>query len=61
MDVYRRWFCTCSSTRVELAYEAIAEGETDEPGEPTCPRCGATPSSDPRRTVSYEDVPLFKD
>lgn len=52
MIVERIWFCTCSETPRELVVVDNAEGE---PGEPTCPRCGASPSSDPKHTVGFRD------
>jgi hypothetical protein len=52
MDVYRKWFCTCTGKPIELGY-IVAEEE--ERGEPACERCGATPSSDPKHTIIYED------
>jgi hypothetical protein len=54
MDVYRKWYCTCSGKPLELSYDH-SEDEEDV-GEPACERCGATPSSDPKRTISYKDV-----
>ena len=53
MIVERRWFCSCSGQARELVY--VETGE-DEAAEPACPRCGASPSSDPKRTISYKDV-----
>lgn len=59
MTIYRTWYCTCSGTPVEIApYPPVIE---DEPDEPTCDRCGASPSSDPRRTVIYRDVESWED
>lgn len=52
MDIYRKWFCTCTGTPVELSY---VETEEEELEEPACERCGATPSSDPKHTVIYRD------
>jgi len=52
MDVYRKWFCTCTGKPVELAF---VETQEEEDGEPACERCGATPSSDPKHTVIYRD------
>lgn len=52
MDVYRKWFCTCTGQPVELGYVETQEEET---GEPACERCGATPSSDPKHTIIYRD------
>ena len=52
MIIERIWFCNCSGQPRELVMVETAEDET---GEPTCPRCGASPSSDPKRTVGYRD------
>ena len=52
MIVERRWFCSCSGQPRELVYVEAAE---DEAGEPTCPRCGASPSSDPKHTLAFRD------
>ncbi|WP_027714795.1 hypothetical protein [Desulfuromonas sp. TF] len=61
MSVYRKWFCTCTDKPVELSYEELLEGEEGEKAEPFCKRCGATPSSDPKRTVIYRDVEDWED
>ena len=61
MSVYRKWFCTCTDKPVELSYEKLLEGEEGEKAEPFCKRCGATPSSDPKRTVVYRDVEDWED
>jgi len=53
MDVSRRWFCTCTGKKVEL--QNVAGVNDEDVGEPACARCGATPSSDPKKTVIYED------
>ena len=53
MSVYRKWYCTCSGEPVELDYE---ESMNDEGNEPFCDLCGASPSSDPKKTLTYEDV-----
>jgi len=52
MIIERTWFCNCSGQPRELV---MVESGEDGAGEPTCPRCGASPSSDPKRTVSYQD------
>ena len=52
MIVERKWFCTCSGQPWELV---VVETSEDEAGEPTCPRCGASVSSDPKHTVSFRD------
>lgn len=53
MTVYRKWYCSCRGKPLELT--ALETGE-DEPVEAVCERCGASPSSDPRHTISYRDV-----
>jgi hypothetical protein len=58
MDVLRKWFCSCTGKPVELSFEIVPD---EEPAEPVCPRCGASPSSDPRRTVAYQDQPDWKE
>ena len=52
MDLNRKWYCSCSGKPVEMTFVEVAE---EEPAEPACNRCGATPSSDPRKTVTYKD------
>ena len=52
MTVYRQWFCKCSGKKLELVNDHYVEEDSLEP---TCPRCGATPSSDPKRTISFTD------
>ncbi len=54
MSIFRKWYCTCTGKPEELNYEEVA-GE-EEKGEPFCEECGATPSSDPRKTVVYRDI-----
>ncbi|MBE0577059.1 MAG: hypothetical protein IH613_14335 [Desulfuromonadales bacterium] len=53
MTIYRKWYCSCRGKPLELTAVETVE---DEPVEPTCERCGASPSSDPRHTISYRDV-----
>lgn len=53
MDVIRKWYCACTGQPRELVFVA---GEEDDLGEPACPRCGASPSADPRHTVGFSDV-----
>lgn len=53
MTIRRKWYCTCRGKPVELP---IIEASEDDPGEPTCPRCGASVSSDPKRTIIYRDA-----
>ena len=52
MPTYRQWFCNCRGTPRELVPDPLVEEDSLEP---TCPYCGATPSSDPRHTISYLD------
>jgi len=54
MDVSRKWYCSCTGKKIELRFEPGLDDE--DIGEPTCERCGATPSSDPKKTLSYKDV-----
>ena len=58
MTVYRKWFCTCRGKPLELNMDSPME---DEPAEPTCERCGATPSSDPKHTIIYKDAENWDD
>lgn len=60
MTVYRKWYCTCSGQTVELDYTEAPQDESEEI-EPVCDLCGATPSSDPKRTVTYRDVETWED
>ncbi len=55
MGIERKWYCNCSGTPLELEYEAPPVSD-DETSEPVCRRCGASPSSDPRQTLTYQDV-----
>ena len=59
MSIYRKWYCTCSGKPVELP--SAPENVDDEPVEPACQHCGATPSSDPRKTVIYRDIEDWED
>lgn len=59
MGIYRKWYCTCSGKPVELA--PVPPPVEDDPDEPACERCGATPSSDPKRTIIYRDVEDWED
>lgn len=58
MTVYRKWYCSCRGNPAELN---IVETEEDEPVEATCQRCGASVSSDPKRTISYKDIENWDD
>ncbi|SHI90492.1 hypothetical protein SAMN02745165_01085 [Malonomonas rubra DSM 5091] len=58
MTVYRQWFCKCSGKALELVGDPHIEEESLEP---TCPRCGATPSSDPKHTISFKDRDNYSD
>lgn len=53
MIVERRWYCNCTGQPRELV---VVESAEDETGEPTCPRCGASVSADPKRTVIFRDI-----
>lgn len=61
--MYRKWFCTCTGKPVEITYEEPVEGEEDMglEGEPTCYRCGASQSSDPKHTISFRDYEGWED
>ena len=52
MPLRRKWYCSCRGKPIELTAVEMAE---DEPVEPVCQRCGASPSSDPRHTITYTD------
>ncbi len=58
MSTYRKWYCTCTGKPLELEYQVAAE---DEPEEPVCRRCGASRSSDPRKTVIFREVEDWED
>ena len=53
MDVSRRWFCNCSGKKTELNFNPGLDDE--DVGEPACEYCGATPSSDPKKTLLFTD------
>ena len=59
MAIYRKWYCTCSGMPVELAPPPPVLD--DEPDEVACEICGATPSSDPKKTVIYRDIEDWED
>ena len=52
MESVRKWYCNCRGKPLELTVEDPLE---EEQSEPTCSRCGASPSADPKRTISYHD------
>ena len=58
MTVYRKWYCTCTGEPIELTYDEIQE---DEPVVPVCEICGASPSSDPKKTIIYRDEENWDD
>jgi hypothetical protein len=58
MTNYRKWYCSCRGKPLELGTVETAD---DEPTEAICQRCGASPSSDPKRTISYQDVETWND
>ena len=53
METVRRWSCTCTGQPVELEVES--PDELEEGAEPVCWRCGASPSSDPKRTIRFRE------
>lgn len=58
MTVYRQWFCECSGTLRELVADPHVEEDSIEP---VCPRCGASPSSDPKHTIRFADREDYSD
>lgn len=52
METIRRWYCSCRGKALELTFEDPLE---EERGEPTCNRCGASPSADPKKTITFRD------
>ena len=58
MTIYRKWYCNCRGKPLELS---TVENAEDEPVEPICERCGASPSSDPRHTISCQDMENWDD
>ncbi len=58
MTIYRKWYCTCTGEPVELTCNEFLE---DEPVELVCELCGATPSSDPRRTIIFRELDDWED
>lgn len=58
MSIYRKWYCTCRGKPIELT---VVDAGEDEPGEPSCQRCGASVSSDPKKTIIYRDVEEWED
>lgn len=59
MDNFRIYYCNCTGKQVQMVYEATFGEEPDEVSEPHCPKCGATPSSDPKHVVSFHDQERF--
>jgi hypothetical protein len=60
LTFYRKWSCIYIGKPLELEYQSTPVDE-DEEEEPTCRRCGATPSSDLRKTVSYRGIENWDD
>ncbi len=58
MTIYRKYYCSCDGKPVELTSVETSE---DEPVEAACQHCGATPSSDPRQTITYRDIDDWDD
>lgn len=58
MSVYRKWYCNCSGRPRELELDAHLEEETSDP---VCAVCGASPSSDPKHTISFRDQEEWDD
>lgn len=58
MTLIRKWYCNCKGKPLELVFVEPLE---DEPGEPACRYCGATPSSDPRHTITFKDKEEWDD
>jgi len=58
MTVYRQWFCECGGLPRELVSDPYVEEDSLEPA---CPRCGATPSSDPKHTIRFSDREDYSD
>ena len=52
METTRKWYCSCRGKPIEIYF---ADPLEEEQGEPTCNRCGASPSADPKKTISYHD------
>lgn len=52
METIRKWYCSCRGKPIELTVEDPLEEELSEP---ICSRCGASPSADPKKTISYKD------
>jgi hypothetical protein len=51
MSVYRMWYCNGTGRPKEIIYD----DQPEEAAEPVCAKCGASPSSDPKHTISYRD------
>jgi hypothetical protein len=58
MTVYRQWFCNCHGLPQQLDSEVLYDHEAIEPA---CKYCGATPSSDPKKMLSFRDQEEWDD
>lgn len=58
MSIYRKWYCTCTGIPMEIGHQDEVE---DEPGEPVCDKCGASPSVDPKQTITHRHVEDWED
>ena len=61
MEGFRSYYCSCSGTRIPLVYDPTFEEEPDEVTEPHCPKCGASPSSDPKHVIGFRDQQTFRE
>lgn len=59
MSTLRKWYCRCTGKSIELEFSPLEE--ESEFAEPACRFCGATPSSDPRQTLSSKDEETWDD
>ena len=53
MDIQRRWYCQCTGKKIELTF--VPGPDDEDVGEPACEKCGATPSSDPKKNIVFRD------
>ena len=58
MTLYRQWFCSCRGVPHQLDSEVLYD---EDAAEPVCEHCGASPSSDPKHTISYRDQEEWDD